>query len=59
MMKGPLVKIAFILAIVLMALSFAIVAFPGNVETLGMISAVVAVAVIVVLIVMLIRLRKV
>ncbi len=59
MMKGPLVKAAFVLAVVLMLMSFAIVAFPGNVETLGAISAVVAVAVIIVLILMLIRMRKV
>jgi len=59
MVKGPLVKLAMLLAIVLMALSFAIVMFPGSVETLGTVSAVVAVAVIVVLLVMFIRMRKV
>ncbi len=59
MVKGPLVKIAFVLAVLLMVMSLAIVAFPGNVETLGAVSAVIAVAVIVVLIVMFIRMRKV
>jgi heme/copper-type cytochrome/quinol oxidase subunit 4 len=48
-----------LLAIVLMALSFAIVMFPDSVETLGTVSAVVAVAVIVVLLVMFVRMRKV
>ncbi|MBO4349150.1 MAG: hypothetical protein J5812_06240 [Candidatus Methanomethylophilaceae archaeon] len=59
MVKGPLVKLAMLLAIVLMALSFAIVMFPDSVETLGTVSAAVAVAVIVVLLVMFVRMRKV
>ncbi|MBR6870363.1 MAG: hypothetical protein IKM91_01920 [Candidatus Methanomethylophilaceae archaeon] len=57
MVKGPLVKLAMLLAIVLMALSFAIVMFPDSVETLGTVSAAVAVAVIVVLLVMFVRMR--
>ncbi len=59
MMKSPLVITAFVLAVVLMLMSFAIVLSPGNIEVLGAASAAVAVAVIAVLVFMLFRMRKV
>ncbi len=59
MIKGPLVKAAFVLAAVLMAMSVSIALFPDKLEFLGAASAVVAVAVIAVLVLMLYRMRKV
>ncbi len=58
MQKGPLVYSALILAAMLMVMSFALIAFPDHVETIGIVSAVVAVAVIIVLVLMLIRTRR-
>ncbi len=58
MVKGPLVKLAFALALVLIIMSFAIALFPGYIEILGTVSAAVAVAVVAVLIFMLIRMRS-
>ncbi|MBR4226188.1 MAG: hypothetical protein IKR86_05365 [Candidatus Methanomethylophilaceae archaeon] len=59
MMKGSLVKIAFLLAIALMIMSFAIVAFPNSMDVLAPLSAAIAVAVIAVLVLMFFRMRKV
>ena len=53
MTKGPLVTVAAVLATVLIIMSFAVVAFPDSVETIGMAAGVVALAAVVVLVLML------
>lgn len=58
MIKGPLVYAAAGLAFILILLSFLIVAFPGQVETLGMVAGIVAIAVIVVLLAILVKTRR-
>lgn len=57
MTKGPLVTVAAVLATVLIIMSFAVVAFPDSVETIGVAAGVVALAAVVVLIVMLFRMK--
>ena len=58
MIKGPLVKVAVLLAAVLMVMSIAIAAFPDQVVVIGSAAGVVAVAVVAVLLLMLFRMRK-
>ena len=57
MTKGPLVTVAAVLATVLIIMSFAVVAFPDSVETIGMAAGVVALAAVVVLVLMLFRMK--
>jgi hypothetical protein len=59
MIKGPLVKAAFVLAAILMVMSVAIVLKPEYIEIIGALSGIVAVATIAVLLAMLFRMRKV
>ena len=58
MIKGPLVYAAVALAFILIAMSFLIAAFPDRIETLGIITAVVAVLVVIVLVGILIKTRR-
>lgn len=57
-MNGPLVKVAFALAVLLMAMSVALFIFPDQVVILGSIAGVVALAVVGVLIYVMIKNRK-
>lgn len=57
-MKGPLVTACIILAGLLIAMSFCLVLFPENIETIGYISAVVAFCAIAVLVLMLVRMKR-
>ncbi len=59
MIKGPLVKAAFVLAAILMVMSVAIVLKPEYIEIIGALSGIVAVATIAVLLAMLFRMREV
>lgn len=58
MIKGPLVYAAAILATLLIVMSFLIVLLPDMVNTLGIISGVIAVAVVVVLVAILVKTRR-
>ncbi len=57
-MKGPLVKAALVLATVLIILSFAVVAFPEHIETIGICAGVVALLAVVLMVFMLFRMRR-
>lgn len=57
-MKGPLVYAAAILAFVLIAMSFLLVAFPDSAEILGIIAGVVAAGVVAVLLIILVKARR-
>lgn len=57
-MNGPLVKVAFLLAVLLMAMSLALFIFPDQVMILGSVAGVVALAVVGVLVYVLIKTRK-
>ncbi len=58
MQKGPLVYAAVGLALILMAMSFAIVLFPEYISTIGIVAGVVAIGVVIILVMMLIKLRR-
>lgn len=58
MSKGPLIRIAVILAFILIAMSFMLVVFPDSTKTIGLISGIVAACVIIVLLAMLIKVRR-
>lgn len=58
MMKGPLVYAAAILAFVLIAISFLLVAFPDSAEILGIIAGAVAAGVVAVLLIILVKTRR-
>ncbi len=58
MIKGPLLKVAALLATILIVLSFAVALMPEYIETIGIVAGVVAVAAVIVLVAMLIRMRQ-
>lgn len=57
-MKGPLVTACIVLAGLLIAMSFCLVLFPDNIETIGYASAIVAVCAIAVMVLMLFRMKR-
>lgn len=59
MPKRPLVTLVVVFAAILMAMSFAMVAFPEHIEAMSLVSGVVAVGAIVVLVVMFLHFRKI
>lgn len=57
MTKGPLVYTALVLATILIILSFAVVAFPDYISTIGAIAGIVAVVAIIVMLIMFFRMK--
>lgn len=58
MIKGPLVKTAFLLAVILIILSFAVVLMPEHVMVIGAVAGVVAFIAVIIMVFMLFRMRE-